>query len=54
MDNDKPYTIETENRGDYVWALIGGERLTASIAAEYWDEIAETCKQANCENYRER
>ena len=30
-----------ENREDYLYALVGGELLTAAISKQYWDEIAE-------------
>ena len=49
MNAEKSYTIETEDRGDYLWALVGGEKLTASIAAEYWNEIAARCKHTKCD-----
>ena len=43
MNEDKPYNIKLENRGEYVYALVGGEILTPEIARMYWDEIAEMC-----------
>src|SRR5690349_17844033 len=49
MDTEKPYTIETEDRGDYLWALVGGEKLTAEIAADYWNQIAAKCRQTDCQ-----
>ena len=39
----KPYEIKIEERGDYLYALVGGEKLTAQISASYWNEIAEQC-----------
>ena len=48
MENEPEYTIQTEFRGDHLWALVGGERLTATIAARYWDEIASRCKENDC------
>jgi dsDNA-binding SOS-regulon protein len=39
----KPYTIEMEDRGEYLWVLVGGERLTADLSAMYWNRIAERC-----------
>lgn len=38
---DKPYTISIENRGEYLYVLVGGEILTAAISKQYWDEITE-------------
>jgi hypothetical protein len=40
MTDEKPYRIEMEDRGEYLWVLVGGDRLTAAISAAYWDEIA--------------
>ena len=43
MNEDKPYVIKLENRGEYLYALVSGETLTPKIAKMYWDEIAEMC-----------
>ena len=40
---EKPYTIKLEDRGEYLYALVGGNRLTPKIAGAYWREIAEMC-----------
>jgi hypothetical protein len=37
---DKPYSIEFEDRGEYLYVLVGGKQLTAEISAAYWREIA--------------
>ncbi len=37
------YDLEMEDRGEYLWALVGGLKLTAEISAAYWNEIAEKC-----------
>jgi hypothetical protein len=39
----KPYSITFEDRGEYLYALVGGPRLTAEISAAYWREIAHEC-----------
>jgi dsDNA-binding SOS-regulon protein len=39
----KAYELTLEDRGDYIYAVVGGEKLTAQIAAAYWNEIAEEC-----------
>lgn len=43
MNIGKPYEIKLEDRGEYLYALVGGENLTPDIAKLYWDEIAEEC-----------
>ncbi len=40
---DKPYTIKLEDRGKYLYALVGGKKLTPEIAGSYWREIAGKC-----------
>lgn len=49
MENGKGYNLKTEFRGDHLWALVGGEKLTAEIAAAYWNEIADECIEMSCE-----
>ena len=43
MNDEKPYNIKLEDRGEYLYALVGGEQLKPEIAKLYWDEIAEEC-----------
>lgn len=43
MNSEKPYNIHLEDRGEYLYALVGGEQLTPEIAAAYWSEIAGAC-----------
>ena len=43
MNEDAPYTIKLEDRGEYLYALVGGKMLTPETAKMYWDEIAEMC-----------
>ena len=42
---EKPYTISMEDRGEYLYVLVGGGKLTAEISAAYWREIAHECFQ---------
>ena len=48
MSAKELYTMELENRGDYLWVLVGGDQLTASIAADYWRRIAAECHESEC------
>ena len=43
MNAEKPYTIAMEDRGSYLRVRVGGDRLNATVAAMYWNEIAEAC-----------
>ena len=48
METDKGYTLELEDRDGYLYALAGGEKLTAQISAAYWNEIAGRCFETEC------
>lgn len=43
MTSEKPYEIDVQDRGEYLYVRVGGERLSAGISAAYWNEIAEKC-----------
>ena len=45
MNTDSTYTIKFEDRGDYLYTLVGGNTLSPEIARRYWDEIAEECNR---------
>lgn len=45
---NKGYTLELEDRDGYLYALAGGEKLTAQISAAYWNEIAGRCFETEC------
>jgi hypothetical protein len=44
----KDYSIEIENRGDYLHAIVGGLKLTPQIALDYWRDIIDECEGQNC------
>ena|SRR5688572_25762489 len=44
MEDEKPYSIETENRGSYLYAIIGGLKVTPEMAKDYWTEIVDECR----------
>jgi hypothetical protein len=43
MSSEKPYQIDLQDRGEYLYARVAGEKLSATISAAYWNEIAEKC-----------
>jgi hypothetical protein len=45
MDDAKPYKLEMENRGSYLYALVSGERVTPEIGRSYWSEILRRCDE---------
>lgn len=40
--------MKLEDRDGYIYAVAGGERLTAQISAAYWNEIAGHCFESGC------
>ena len=43
MNEAAPYKLSLEDRGEYLYALVGGEVLTPEISKLYWNEIADKC-----------
>jgi hypothetical protein len=43
MDAGKSYDLEMENRGTYLYAIVGGLKVTPEIALDYWTEIISEC-----------
>src|SRR5262245_2884250 len=43
MEAEKPYALEMENRGSYLYAIVGGLKVTPEIALDYWGEIISEC-----------
>lgn len=48
MNAKKDYTLAVEEHDSYVYAIAGGDKLTAQISAAYWNEIAEKCFEIEC------
>ena len=42
-DNGKQYDLEMEARDGYLYAVVGGLRVTPEIALDYWHEIVDEC-----------
>jgi hypothetical protein len=45
VDDDKPYSLELENRGEYLYAIVGGLKVTPEIGLSYWSEIVAACEE---------
>jgi hypothetical protein len=45
VDDGKEYELETENRGTYLYAIVGGLKVTPEIALGYWREIIDECDE---------
>lgn len=42
-DAAKGYELTLEERNGYLYAFVSGEKLSAKIAASYWNDIAGVC-----------
>ena len=45
--DEKPYTLEIEDRGEYLYAVVSGQKVTPEIALAYWQELIDECKSKN-------
>lgn len=45
--DEKPYTLEIEDRGEYLYAVVSGQKVTPEIALAYWRELIDECKSKN-------
>jgi hypothetical protein len=48
VEAEKPYSIEIENRGQYLHVTVGGLKVTPEIALDYWHEIIDECESTGC------
>jgi hypothetical protein len=45
VDQPKAYQLETENRGSYLYAIVGGLKVTPEVGLAYWREIVDECDE---------
>lgn len=48
VGGEEGFFLKIELRDGYLYALAGGDKLTAHISAAYWNEIAERCFESDC------
>ena len=48
VDDEKAYSLETEDHGTYLHVIVGGLKVTPKIALGYWREIIDECERVNC------
>jgi hypothetical protein len=46
--DNKQYDLEMEQRDGYLYAIVGGLRVTPEIALDYWHEIIGECERTGC------
>ena len=44
----KAYSIDIDDRGEYLHVTVGGLKVTPQIALDYWHEIDAACEQKGC------
>jgi hypothetical protein len=48
-DLSKPYNISFENRSQYLYVYVSGDRDSYEISRRYWQEVAAECARAGAE-----
>jgi hypothetical protein len=46
----KPYQISFEQRPEYLYVYVTGERDSYEISRQYWQEVADQCGRASTKN----
>jgi len=45
----KPYALEFEERPEYLYAFVKGEKDGYEISRQYWKEVADECRRVKCQ-----
>lgn len=45
----KLYTLRFEERGEYLYAFVKGEKDSYEISRRYWKEVADECHRLKCQ-----
>ena len=48
MTGDAEFSIDFDDRGEFVHATVNGKRVTRDIALAYWREIIDHCESTGC------
>jgi len=48
MDDDKFYSIEIDDHGEYLHVVVGGLKATPEIVMGYWHDIIAECEAKKC------
>ena len=48
MAGENTYSVDIENRGEFLHATVSGTKLTPEIALAYWHEIVGECESQKC------
>ena len=48
VEDSKLYNIEFDDRTDYLYAYVSGDKDSLDISRQYWREIADECRRTKC------
>jgi hypothetical protein len=48
VEDSKLYNLEFEERTDYLYAFVSGDKDSVEICTQYWREIADECRRTKC------
>lgn len=48
VEDSKLYNLEFEERTDYLYAYVSGDKDSVEICTQYWREIADECRRTKC------
>ncbi len=48
FEDSKLYNLEFEERTDYLYAYVSGDKDNIEISTQYWREIADECRRTKC------
>lgn len=47
-EDSKFYKLEFDERTDYLYAYVSGDKDSVEICTQYWHEIADKCRRTKC------
>ncbi len=48
VEDSKFYKLEFDERTDYLYAYVSGDKDNVEISTQYWREIADECRRTKC------
>ncbi len=47
-EESKPYKLEFDQKAEYLYARVSGDKDSLAISTQYWREIADECRRVKC------
>jgi hypothetical protein len=48
VTGNKEYSVDFDDRGQFVHAIVTGKRVTREVALDYWHDIIDHCEATGC------